>query len=162
MRTESMHTPNSAASRWTRLSSVIETAQGDHGTMYDAKRCQRKDCSQKVVTTFRAEPFCLEHFCSQCYQLLENIDRHSWKESVRYVSIEQALLADECARRAIDICLSSDYLNNLDRARLLDILLWCGDVSGAFRPEMPGGHASENRASYQKPVLRRTKAAFSD
>ena len=39
-------------------------------------------------------------------------------------------IADECARRTLDICYfaSKMLLNNLERARLLDILLWCGDI----------------------------------
>jgi hypothetical protein len=38
-------------------------------------------------------------------------------------------MADECARKALDISLNTSVLSNLERARLLDILLWCGDVT---------------------------------
>jgi len=132
--------------------------------MYNLTRCQRQGCSQPVVTTFRSEAFCLEHFCSRCYQLLEHIDQRTLKDPASLISLEQALLADECARRAIDVCLCSDHLNNLERARLLDILLWCGDISAAFCPQVRTAPTSDHRAPYEEPQLRRdnAKAAFCD
>jgi hypothetical protein len=67
---------------------------------------------------------------------------------------EQIQIADECARRTLDICLSKkQLLNNLERARLLDILLWCGDVVNPRKlicsrpPEVIG--------RYEKPPSRR-------
>jgi hypothetical protein len=162
MRTEYTQASNLTSAASLRLAQLFERTQGEHRNMQNAQPCQKKECSQKVVTTFRSEPLCLEHFCSQCYLLLENMDRRSVNESGRSVTLEQALLADECARRAIDICLNSDYLSNLARARLLDILLWCGDVSAAFRPETAAQVPSRNREPYQKPELARnnSKVAF--
>jgi hypothetical protein len=68
---------------------------------------------------------------------------------------EQMQIADECARRALDICMSKMPLNNLERARLLDILLWCGDVVNPRklipRPVVIG--------RYEKPPSRRETAS---
>lgn len=47
----------------------------------------------------------------------------------RRATPEQSRTSDECARRVLDICVSETILSNLERARLLDILLWCGDVA---------------------------------
>jgi hypothetical protein len=35
---------------------------------------------------------------------------------------------EECSRRALDISLQAENLNNLERSRLLDILLWAGEL----------------------------------
>jgi len=35
---------------------------------------------------------------------------------------------EECSRRALDISLHSKKLSNLERGRLLDILLWAGEL----------------------------------
>src|ERR1700756_496157 len=57
---------------------------------------------------------------------------------------EELAELDECARRALEISFSRVELNNLDRARLLDILLWAGDLTTALRhrrtapPDLPG------------------------
>jgi hypothetical protein len=35
---------------------------------------------------------------------------------------------EECSRKALDISLQSENLTNLERGRLLDILLWAGEL----------------------------------
>jgi hypothetical protein len=69
---------------------------------------------------------------------------------------EQMQIADECARRALDICMSKMPLNNLERARLLDILLWCGDVVNP-RKLIPRPPVVIGR--YEKPPSRRETAS---
>ena len=45
---------------------------------------------------------------------------------------------EECARRALEISLGPLALNNLDRARLLDIVLWSGDLTTELRRKLRG------------------------
>jgi hypothetical protein len=130
--------------------------------MHESKRCHRDGCAQLAITTFRGEMFCLEHFCCRCYQFLERIGQCTVNGANSSVTIEQALLADECARRTIDICLNADGLNNLERARLLDILLWCGDISAAFVPKSQAEPALVGRLPYHKPEVRRVSARAAD
>lgn len=161
MRNDAFRKESFAVGELLRSKGRIDEFQGKWGAMYDSKSCDRDGCTQAVVTAFRAENFCLEHFCSRCYQLLERIDQRDSKDTI---TVEHALLADECARRVIDICMRADILNNLDRARLLDILLWCGDISAAFPPGSPAEATPAFRAPYEKPELRRSnaKTAFSE
>jgi hypothetical protein len=35
---------------------------------------------------------------------------------------------EECSRKALNVALHSESLNNLQRGRLLDILLWAGEL----------------------------------
>jgi hypothetical protein len=35
---------------------------------------------------------------------------------------------EECSRKALDVSLQSENLSNLQRGRLLDILLWAGEL----------------------------------
>jgi hypothetical protein len=65
---------------------------------------------------------------------------------------------DECARRALDICMNSTILNNLERARLLNILLWCGDVAASRVPKGSSPVPVAVRASHDKPVLKRQES----
>ena len=131
--------------------------------MRNAESCHRSGCSRAVVVTFRAEVLCLDHFCSRCYEFLEGIDRHTQSNSEAPASaVEHVLVADECARRALDICMSAATLNNLERARLLDILLWCGDISNAYRPKTLCKSVpvefKDARARYEQPELKRQKS----
>ncbi len=112
--------------------------------MRNPESCHRSGCSRPVTTTFRQEALCLDHFCSRSYEILHALDkRNQLNPSSQTTTAEQLQIADECARRTLDICMSKMLLNNLDRARLLDILLWCGDVVSsrnvaALPAELPG------------------------
>ena len=124
--------------------------------MRNAESCHRSDCSRPVVVTFRAEALCLDHFCTRCYEFLDGIDRRQqWNQATPGSAVEHVLIADECARRALDICMSATILNNLERARLLDILLWCGDISNALRPKNVRAEFKNAQTPYEKPVLKR-------
>jgi len=124
--------------------------------MRNAESCHRSDCSRPVVVTFRAEALCLDHFCTRCYEFLDGIDRcQQLNQAAPDSAVEHVLIADECARRALDICMSATILNNLERARLLDILLWCGDISSAQRPKNLRAEFDDAQTPHEKPVLKR-------
>src|SRR5258708_3822851 len=42
--------------------------------------------------------------------------------------ISMRAFIDECSRKALDVSLQSEDLSNLHRGRLLDILLWAGEL----------------------------------
>jgi len=103
--------------------------QGEKAAMHNPERCDRRGCARPVVTTFCKEALCLDHFCSRSYEFLNATDaRGQLSTASNLPTTEQIQTADECARRTLDICMSKMLLNNLQRARLLDILLWCGDL----------------------------------
>jgi len=93
--------------------------------------CSRLDCSKQVVTSFEQRDFCFDHFCARCYELLERSDRGGVLAVSSQEFHDEMLALDECAKRALEISLSLP-LNNLDRARLLDILLWTGDLTSTL------------------------------
>ena len=117
-----------------KLFASLRAAQGegDQVPMAQRESCSRKDCSKQAVTSLAEEDFCFDHFCSRCYELLERGD--SPLPMGDYAALAALLHGlDECAQRALEISLGENELNNLDRARLLDILLWSGDVTTLLR-----------------------------
>ena len=118
-------------------------AKGDRVSMGTKLSCSRVECLRSAVTTLADKDYCFDHFCSRCYELLERNQRRAGLASSEKSREELAEL-DDCARRALEISFSRVELNNLDRARLLDILLWAGDLTTALRhrrtapPEIPG------------------------
>jgi hypothetical protein len=120
---------------------TLRTARGkgDHSSMAQSgMSCCRIACSEPVVTSLGPEDFCFDHFCSRCYELLEHADSgtvsaHGAAGLARAVST-----LEECARRALEISLGELALNNLDRARLLDIVLWSGDLTTVLRRKLRG------------------------
>jgi len=103
--------------------------------MDSTQSCVRRGCPRAVVTTFCREALCLDHFCDRSYEFLSLMDERI-RSNAGSLSPhgEQIQIADECARRVLDICMSRMLLNNLERARLLDILLWCGNLVGSPMP----------------------------
>lgn len=101
--------------------------------MAQLSSCSRGSCSKRVVTSLEERNYCFDHFCGLCYELLERIDDAA--SSFGPVNFFEEGLAklDECAQRTLEISLSETELSNLDRARLLDILLWSGDLTALLR-----------------------------
>ena len=110
--------------------------------MREHRPCGRSGCSESGVATFGAETLCSEHFVAACYEVLERLDR-SMGSSASGAS-EAKRVADECARGVLDVSLNAARLSNLQKARLLDVLLWAGDI--------PGGNSAVIRASRSRYV----------
>jgi hypothetical protein len=139
--------------------------RAEKASMRNPESCQRGGCSRPIITTFRQEALCLDHFCSRSYEILHALDQHSQVHATaRPAAAEQLQIADECARRTLDICMSKMLLNNLERARLLDILLWCGDVVSvknvlSSRAELRGRYEKSNlRGQTSSPTAGDTDA----
>jgi hypothetical protein len=93
------------------------------------RNCSESACDCAAVTSLDQQAFCLNHFLSRCYSELETVDPRGQK--VRENPVELASMRafiEECSRKALDVSLQSQDLTNLERGRLLDILLWAGEL----------------------------------
>ena len=107
--------------------------------MHASAACSFAGCTRLAVTTFWHESLCLDHSCSKSYEFMDYVDQHLQSNSASSsCTTEQLRVADECSRKALDICLSKMILNNLERARLLDILLWSGDIVSCSQNAVSG------------------------
>jgi hypothetical protein len=119
--------------------------EGDRGSMVLTETCNRTDCSKQMVTVLGEEELCFDHFCARCYELLEHAEGPVESGRDAAGRAEVVIRLNECARRALEIALRQIELNNLERARLLDILLWSGDLISELRQR-------QNRR--EKPVVK--------
>jgi hypothetical protein len=93
------------------------------------RNCSVRSCCGAAITSLDQQTLCLNHFLSRCYANLEALDPRC-----RKLPVEAADLAymrefiEECSRKALDVSLHSETLTNLQRGRLLDILLWAGEL----------------------------------
>jgi hypothetical protein len=97
--------------------------------MNATRLCSEEFCENSAVTRFVEHDLCLNHFVTRCYTDLERLDRRvrsrSW--SVGENPVLKAF-AEECSLKALEISLSGCATDNLQRGRLLDILLWAGEI----------------------------------
>ena len=110
--------------------------------MRDHQPCGRSGCSESGVATFGAETLCSEHFVVACYEVLERLDRGMALSARCATEAREAkLVADECARGVLDVSLNAAGLSNLQKARLLDVLLWASDIPGRNSAVIPGSRS---------------------
>ena len=93
------------------------------------RNCSAISCGSSSVISLDQQDFCLNHFVHHCYGRLEAVDPRNRRASSGPVN-PAAIRAfvEECSRKALDISLHSENLTNLQRGRLLDILLWAGEL----------------------------------
>ena len=102
---------------------------GGMDTMLASRKCRVGSCGGAAVATLDHQALCLNHFLSRCYEKLENLEPRGRKFSSEPVDIaSMRAFIEECSRKALDISLHSQSLTNLQRGRLLDILLWAGEL----------------------------------
>lgn len=97
--------------------------------MFEYKICAVDFCEGAAVASLAQQDFCLSHFIELCYENLQRIDPRSQK--LGRVNLDPASLRafiEECSRRALEVALHCDNIDNLQRGRLLDILLWAGEL----------------------------------
>ncbi len=103
---------------------------GGMDTMLASRNCRVASCSSAAITTLDHQALCLNHFLSRCYEKLGKLEprgrKFSAAEPVDLTSMR--VFIEECSRKALDISLHSQTLTNLQRGRLLDILLWAGEL----------------------------------
>ncbi len=103
--------------------------------------CSANSCAKEAVTDLAGEDLCLDHFLSSCYERLDELEPvvcHRTLETAENQAVGEFL--EECSKRTLLICLRHDPLSNLNRSRLLGILLQVGHLQIQLR----------------QPVLKRT------
>lgn len=108
---------------------LLEFGLGAMSKMLEDTICAVDFCEGSAVASLAQQDFCLNHFIELCYENLQRIDPRGQKPG--RVNLDLASLRafiEECSRRALDVALHCDDISNLQRGRLLDILLWAGEL----------------------------------
>jgi hypothetical protein len=93
------------------------------------RSCALDSCKGAAVTSLAQQDLCLNHFFSHCYENLDRFDprgRRFTKEVADAAAMR--MFVEECSRKALEVSFRSQSLTNLQRGRLLDILLWAGEL----------------------------------
>ena len=93
------------------------------------RSCWEVYCGRAAITTLDHQSLCLNHFLMRCYETLDGLDPRGGKFSTEPIDVvSMRAFIEECSRKALDVSLQSQTLTNLQRGRLLDILLWAGEL----------------------------------
>lgn len=103
--------------------------QGAMETNDRERSCNVDSCASAAIAALDHQDLCLNHFLLRCYERLESLDprgRQFCSEPLDAPGMRAFI--EECSRKALDVSLHSENLSNLERGRLLDILLWAGEL----------------------------------
>jgi hypothetical protein len=115
-------------SNQTMLNKILHSSpENSHSLAVIRKIIRCDECSprQAAVCSVELRFFCLNHLVAYCYRRLEESEKAlaggQSRESVRG-------FLRECATQAAKLLLIQRELQNADRARLLDIILWTNEL----------------------------------
>jgi len=98
-------------------------------TVLGKRNCSEGSCGDAAITSVDLQALCLNHFLLHCYERLEELDPRGRQFSDEPVDVmSRRAFIEECSRKVLDVSLQSESLSNLQRGRLLDILLWAGEL----------------------------------
>lgn len=99
--------------------------------------CDTAECSQHAVCWIDFRFLCVGHLVSHCYDRLEECERaggtHRAASDEEKSPASSAFLGD-CPAKIASLLITHTGLENIERARLLDILLWANELDRKRRP----------------------------
>ena len=98
--------------------------------LLDGKQdCSADSCEFPSLITLGQKSLCLKHFIVRCYEWLDYLEPQIQGRALAQTDMRRAqAMVEECSNRALLISLRCNELSNLDRSRLLDILLLSSDL----------------------------------
>src|ERR1700676_5070735 len=102
--------------------------------MPDLEKCHFDACPEAVAASIDSEPLCREHFISVCYARLDQYDEIRKGPGLDATNTESVRrFVHECTRFADEMEHSTKNLDNLDRAKLLHIILSASELGRHLR-----------------------------
>jgi hypothetical protein len=110
--------------------------------MTSSEHCSVAECPQSVAASIDGEALCREHFISSCYMRLDRYDEVRQKNGLNVSDAEDARrFIHDCTRQADEMEHEAQDLDNLERAKLLHIILTASEL-GRFLRRSPRKVAS--------------------
>jgi hypothetical protein len=129
------------------------------------KSCSIEGCDTQAIVVLGQKHLCLNHFIIRCYEWLDYLDPMIRGRicALPELSRIQALV-EECSNRTLLVSLRCEDLSNIDRSRLLDILLLSSDLLFILRlprsePEPLLAFRAKNRVLASAPAPAEKSAA---
>jgi len=109
-------------------------------------RCDTGNCGRPAMSSIELRHLCVDHFIARCYERLNecSANRFADADEATSVSIDRFLLS--CAQQAAGLVHPMRGLDNLERARLFDILLWASELA-AKRGACPTKKSAQSSGS---------------
>jgi len=102
--------------------------------MKNAEHCGAPSCEKSGVSSIDGEALCRSHFIDTCYERLEQYEEMRKGHSLSVSEAESMRrFIHECSRQSDEIEHTATDLDNLDRAKLLHIILTASELGRYLR-----------------------------
>jgi len=105
-----------------------------------AAKCNLSGCSERAILELDLRPLCLEHLVSHCYFRLQECEQGDGFEppaGETRAQVSAEVFLQECHSKIASVLIAGSGFTNIDRARLLDILLWASELTEKRRKRWP-------------------------
>jgi hypothetical protein len=104
------------------------------------EHCSVPECTEEGIASIDGRVLCRTHFLTSSYQRLEAISGQIHRQEFQERQADAAgRFLEGCMHDAADIACAVGAPSNLERARVLDVLLWASELHSRLRrgPRMP-------------------------
>jgi hypothetical protein len=110
-------------------------------------RCDTGNCGRPAMSSLELKHLCVDHFIARCYERLSvcSANRFADPDEAASVSIDRFL--HSCAQQAAGLVHPMRGLDNLERARLFDILLWASELAAKRGVACPTKRSAQSSGS---------------
>jgi hypothetical protein len=105
-----------------------------------AERCNLEGCGEAAIVSLEDRPVCRRHFLALSYRRLDEISAQIHQPQFHVIHAEAAgQFLEDCMRYAADVACAPVAPGNLEKAQVLDVLLWASELHGYLRrgPRVP-------------------------
>ena len=97
-------------------------------------RCDSQDCSRAAVLRLDFHLLCLDHLVEHCYKRLETCQQEVCRNFVPTEDVLESnnTFLEECTSKLAGFLMARTELQNIDRARVLDVLLWAVELDAKY------------------------------
>jgi hypothetical protein len=109
-------------------------------------RCDTGNCGRPATSSLELKHFCVDHFIARCYEHLSHCSANRFADPDEAASVSIDRFLHSCAQQAAGLVHPMRGLDNLERARLFDILLWASELA-AKRADCPAKRSAQSSGS---------------
>jgi hypothetical protein len=117
--------------------------QGPNSMSRKPIRCDTEQCGHPAMCTLDLQFFCVDHFIAHCYERLDQFSPAPFGRRDDESAEAGDWFLQQCSDQAANLLRPLRGLDNLDRARLFDILLWASELLSKRSAFLPRGTASQ-------------------
>ena len=98
------------------------------------EHCSVPECTEEGIASIDGRVLCRTHFLTSSYQRLEAISGQIHRQEFQERQADAAgRFLEGCMHDAADIACAVGAPSNLERARVLDVLLWASELHSRLR-----------------------------